>query len=285
VGEPVIASLRAELRRTLSTRLWWALGIPVLVLSVLYNLFGALLGAVGDGGRPERSQLASFVPVLSLAVTMALTAVFAAVAGIVGAAGEFRHHTAATTYLLDPHRGRVLLAKMALSGLVGALYAAAAALVGVPAGLVGSTGEVADTLPGAGVLLAVTGIGMVVGALWAAFGAGLGIAIGNQVGALIAVLIYLLFADRVLSLLLSSSDTPAVATLSCYLPGKAADIAVYDVLARGLDMSAPLRRSVVEDIASVSAPPPWWGALLVLAGWTAVVGAIAWLLGQRRDIV
>jgi ABC-2 type transport system permease protein len=282
VGEPVIAALRAELRRMVSTRLWWALGIPVLVLSVLYNLFGALLGAAGSlaGSGP-----ALFVPSLSLAVTMALTAIFGAVIGIIGAAGEFRHHTAATTYLLDPNRGRVLLAKLALSGLVGALYAAVAALVGVPAGLIGSTAEITETLPGAGVLLAVTGIGMVVGALWAAFGAGLGMAIGNQVGALVAVLIYLLFADRVLSLLLSSSDTPAVAALSSYLPGKAADIAIYDVLARGLDLSATLRRSVVEDIASVSAPPPWWGALLVLAGWTALVTAIAWLLGQRRDIL
>ncbi len=282
MGETVIRALRAELRRTLSTRLWWALGIPVLVLSVLYNLFGALLGAGGgsDGSRPG-----FFVPLLSLAVTMALTAVFGAVLGIVGAAGEFRHHTASTTYLLDPNRGRVLLAKLVLSGLVGALYAAAAALVGVPAGLVGSTAAVTETLPEAGVLLAVTGTGMAVGALWGAFGAGLGVAVGNQVGALVAVLVYLLFADRVFALLLSSSDTPALAALSSYLPGKAADIAIYDVLARGLDLSATLRRSVVEDIASVSAPPPWWAALLVLAGWTAAVAGIAWLLGQRRDIV
>ncbi len=74
------------------------------------------------------------VPLLSLAYTMVLTSVFAAVAGVVGTAGEFRHHTADTTYLLTPARGRVLLAKLALGGLVGALYAVAAAAVGVPAG-------------------------------------------------------------------------------------------------------------------------------------------------------
>ena len=53
VGAPVIARLgllRAELRKTFSTRLWWALGIPVLVLSVLYNLFGALFAGVDDAG-------------------------------------------------------------------------------------------------------------------------------------------------------------------------------------------------------------------------------------------
>ena len=94
------ALLRAELRKTFSTRLWWALGIPVLVLSVLYNLFGALFaGARRRPGGPARD----LVPLLSLAYTMALTSVFAAVAGIVGTAGEFRHHTAA--HHLPAHAG------------------------------------------------------------------------------------------------------------------------------------------------------------------------------------
>ena len=31
-------------------------------------------------------------------------------------------------------------------------------------------------------------------------------------------------------------------------------------------------------------PPQWWVALLVLAGWTALAGALGWLLGARRDI-
>ena len=132
---------------------------------------------------------------------MVLTSVFAAVAGMVGAAGEFRHHTADTTYLLTPARGRVLLAKLALGGLVGALYAVAAAVVGVPAGMLG-TGAVAEPA----VVLGVVGVGTLVGALWAAIGGALGIAIGNQVGALVSVLIYLLLVDRVLALLLSSSD-------------------------------------------------------------------------------
>jgi ABC-2 type transport system permease protein len=282
VGEAVTALLRAELRKTLSTRMWWALGIPVVVLSVLYNLFGVLLAAADGDVAAQDGSAASFVLLLSLAVTMALTTVFGAVAGILGAAGEFRHHTASTTYLLTPSRGRVLLAKLALSGLVGAWFAVIAVVVGVPAGLLGAS-TIDDLLPVAEVLLAVAGTGMVVGALWAALGAAVGTATGNQVGALVGVLIYLLFADRVFSLLLSSSDSPTVAALSSYLPGKAADIAVYDVLARGLG-AATVGSSLVEEIASVSSPPPWWGALLVLAGWTAVAAVISWLLVARRDV-
>ncbi len=50
---------------------------------------------------------------------MVLTSVFAAVVGVVGTAGEFRHHTAGTTYLLTPARGRVLLAKLVVGAPVG----------------------------------------------------------------------------------------------------------------------------------------------------------------------
>ena len=38
------STLRAEWRRVATTRLWWALLIPVAVLAVLVNLFGGLLG-------------------------------------------------------------------------------------------------------------------------------------------------------------------------------------------------------------------------------------------------
>jgi ABC-type transport system involved in multi-copper enzyme maturation permease subunit len=275
VGRPVTALLHAELRKAFSTRLWWALGIPVLVLSVLYNLFGALLADLDGAGEDDRGTL---VPLLSLAYTMVLTSVFGAVAGIVGAAGEFHHHTAATTYLLAPSRGRVLLAKLILGGLVGALYALAAALVGLPAALLG-----VGALPNVGLLLGLVGLGMAVGALWAAICTAVGTAIGNQVGALVATLIYLLFVDRMFSWLLSSSDTAAIAALSAYLPGKAADIVIYDFLVRGLARPG-IGPRLVEEFASVSDPPPWWAALLVLAGWTAAAGALGWLLNGRRDI-
>ena len=276
MGAPVIAplgaELRAELRKTFSTRLWWALGIPVLVLSILYNLFGALFAGLDDG------PASTVVPLLSLAYTMVLTSVFAAVVGIVGAAGEFRHHTAATTYLLTPARGRVLLAKLALGGLVGAMYAVAAAAVGVPAGMIG-TGRLADP----GLMLGLVGVGMLVGALWAGIGAALGIAIGNQVGALVSVLIYLLLVDRVLALLLSSAESEAVAALAGYLPGKAADVVVYGFLADGLAMPG-LGRRLVEEIATVRYPPQWWVALLVLAAWTVVAAGLGWLVGAHRDV-
>ncbi len=71
-----------------------------------------------------------------------------------------------------------------------------------------------------------------------------------------------------------------VAALAGYLPGKAADVAVYGFLADQLGIGGRL----VEEIASVRYPPPWGVALLVLAGWTAVAAVLGWLLGARRDV-
>jgi hypothetical protein len=274
---PLTGAVRAELRKTFSTRLWWALGIPVLVLSVLYNLFGALFAGVAADEAPG-GWAGTVLPLLSLAYTMVLTSVFAAVAGVVGAAGEFRHHTASTTYLLVPGRSRVLLAKAALGALLGALYALAAAAVGVPAGVLG-VGRLAEPA----LLLGLLGVGALVGALWGVLGTAVGVALGHQVGALVSVLVYLLLVDRVLALLLGSSEIRSVAALAGFLPGKAADVAVYGFVADRLALPG-IGDRLVEEIASVPHPLPWWGALLVLVGWTGAGGALAWLLGARRDI-
>ena len=140
----LVPALRAEWRRVASTRLWWALLIPVVALALLVNLFGGLLGDElgGTGGD---------FPVLpaSVAFTLTLTVVFAAVYGAVAAAGEFRHRTVTTAYLTAGGRGRVLVGKLVAGACVGALYAVAAVLVGVAAGVLG---QGAGPVPGAEVL-------------------------------------------------------------------------------------------------------------------------------------
>jgi hypothetical protein len=40
----------------------------------------------------------------------------------------------------------------------------------------------------------------------------------------------------------------------------------------------------VEQLAGVTAPPPWWGALAVLVGWATLAAVVAWTVGDRRDI-
>jgi len=266
--------IRAELRKAASTKLWWALLLPVVVLSSVINLFGGAFTAA----LPEADTL----PLLlgSLAYALTLTSVFAAVQGVVGAAAEHRHRTITTTYLTTQGRGAVLLAKMVVSAGVGACYAAAAVLVGVLAGLLTDAGA---AFPAAGPLLATTTIGVVVAALWGALGAALGTAVSNQVSALVAVLLYLLIGELLLGALLDTAESGTVRALSSYLPGNAGDVAIYDIPAR--ELAGPSTGpQVVEILAGVTAPPTWGVALLTLAAWTAVAGAVGWVVGGRRDI-
>lgn len=263
-------ALRAEWRRVVSTRLWWALLIPVVALAVFVNLFGSLLGDVGD------------LPVLpaSIAFTLTFTAVFAAVYGTVAAAGEFRHRTVTTAYLTAGGRGRVLVGKLVAGGCVGALYAAVAVTVGVAAGVLG---QGAGRVPGTGALVGVAAVGVAVAALWGALGAAVGVLLANQVGALVVLLVYLQVGELVLAAVMNNSGSAALARLTPYLPGNAGDVAIYDFPARAL-AGPDLADQVVEQLAGVTAPPPWWGALSVLAGWAALAAVLAWTVADRRDV-
>ncbi|MBN9097294.1 MULTISPECIES: ABC transporter permease [unclassified Pseudonocardia] len=266
--------VRAEFRKAFSTKLWWALLVPVVVLSLLVNLFGGLFTA----SLADAHAGTGVPPILlgSLAYSLSLTSVFAALYGVVTAAAEFRHRTITTAYLTAQGRGRVFTAKAVSTGAVGALYAAATVVVGVLAGLVAHSG-----LPGVGALAAVTAVGLLVAALWAVLGTALGTVISNQATALVVTLVYMLVAETLLSLLLGRSDNPVAAGLAAYLPVNAGDVAVYDVAGRALLGDGT---QLAELLAGVSRPPPWWGALLVLAAWTAAAAATAWLVGRRRDI-
>lgn len=270
----VVAAIRAEFRKVTSTKLWWGLLVPVALLSIVVNLFGGAFTAA----FPETDRL----PLLlgSLGYALGVTSVFAAVQGVVAAAGEHRHRTITTTYLTTRGRGTVLLAKMLVSAAVGACYAAAAVLVGVLAGLAADAGA---AFPAPGPLLATAAVGTVVAALWGALGAAFGTAVSNQVSALVALLLHLMVGELLVGALLGTADARAVRALPSYLPGNAGEVAVYHVPAR--EIAGPeTGRDVVEILAAVADPPPWPVALLVLAAWTAAVGAAGWAIGARRDI-
>lgn len=263
--------MRAEWRKAVSTRLWWALLIPVVAVSVLVDAVGGLFTAsVVDLGAP------SLVPV-SLAAALSLTSPFPVLYGVVTAAGEFRHRTVTTTYLLAPRRGAVQVAKSIVAAAVGAGYALVAALVGIPAGLIARSAT-----PDGGVLLGVVAVGVAVWALWAVLGVGIGTLVPNLAGALTGTLIYLLVGELLISLLLNRADSVLVARLSSYLPGNAGDVALYDLPARA--QAGDAGRQVVEFLAGVTQPPPWWGGLITLAVWTALAATGGWALADRRDV-
>jgi hypothetical protein len=274
--------LRAELRRTTSVRMWWVLLIPVVLLALSINVFGGVFSSSlsGFGGETPGVLLAS------LAYSLSLGSVFAAVHGAVQASGEFRHRTITTTYLTGG-RVPVLLARCAVGAAVGAVYALGTLAFGLVAGLFG---QGSATFPSPGPLFGLIGSGIAVCALWAVLGVAVGTLVTNQAGAVVLLLVYVLAIENVLSLILRSgadaglgTGPPAIARITSYLPGNAADVALYDIPA--VELAGPrYGNQAVESLAGVASPPPGWACLIVLALWAGAGVAAAWVVGARRDV-
>ena len=137
--------------------------------------------------------------------------------GILGMAGEFRHGTATSTFLVTPGRGRVVAAKLAASALAGLAVALVAAVVVLAIALPWLPAKgVQVPLADPGLAARVAGLAAAV-ALHAVLGTGLGAMLGNQFAAVVAGL--LLWQGLVEDLLVGVLGRPGLAR---WLPDGAA---------------------------------------------------------------
>ena len=150
-------------------------------------LVAIVLLLAGQPGQPALGPDAPRQLVLVPAQPLTLAAL---VLGVLGMAGELRHGTATSTFLVTPRRGRVVAAKLAaaaVTGLAMSLASSAAVLaVGLP-WLRAKGIEVAVADPG--VAAWVAGLAVAV-ALYAVLGTGLGALLRNQVAAVVVGLLW-----------------------------------------------------------------------------------------------
>ncbi|TYP86586.1 hypothetical protein [Blastococcus xanthinilyticus] len=223
-----------EMRKSLSTRS----GKSLAAAAVLAGPAGmALLGLAGD-------QFPHYAG--PLAVVGVMTGLLLLALGVLSTGGEWTHRTAQTTFLLVPHRGRVLAAKAGAVAVLGVLLAGAAAalsmlvLLGIAPPDVSWDGAVRA-------LVAVLGAG----AAFAVAGAGVGAATGNTAAALTGLYLLILGAMQIVRLwnhTVAVWVDPVDATLE-------------------LGMGTELTRPIV-----------------VLAGWVVVASVAGWVLTRRRQV-
>ncbi len=203
------AELRAELLRQRSTRT--ALG-----------LFGAMLGLVLlavllHGLLPAESLGETHTQLLVFGRGEFLGALFAALLGAMSITAEIRHGTIRSTFLVSPRRERVVVAKVAVSVLIGAGFGLAAGALGVGVGAAALGARGIDVrLDGGDYALLVFGAAGAA-ALWAGIGVGVGALVRNQVPALIGICAWLLFVEGLLA-----GDLVGLGTVGRFLPGAAA---------------------------------------------------------------
>jgi ABC-2 type transport system permease protein len=177
--------VKAELLKLWTTRT--ARVLLALTAAGTAALVTLVLLFAGRPGQPTLGEDALRQLVLAPAGPLTLAAL---ILGVLGMAGEFRHGTATSAFLVTPGRGRVVAAKLAAAAVAGLAMAMAAAAVTFATALpwLRAKGvEVAVADAGLGARLAGLAAGV---ALYAFLGVGLGALFRNQFAAVIVGLLW-----------------------------------------------------------------------------------------------
>jgi ABC-2 type transport system permease protein len=232
--------MRGELIKATTTRTMLGYAVTAVGLSivaVLVTILTADLASTAD----KQSALAGGPIILLLF-------------GIVGAAGEYRHRTAAPAALVSPGRGRLVLSRAGAYGLAGMAIALAMVVVTLALGLPLLGGEPGPALAAGDVAVVAAG-SIVAAGLSTIMGVAVGTLLRNQVAGVIGALILAFIVEP----LIPSIDKTAA-----------------DVLPIGAG-------SALAGQGGAEALAPGW-ALLVLLAWTVPLTVAAVIAERRRDL-
>jgi len=262
----VIRLLRAEM---VKVRSLWSTWVLIGAGALLASGFGTLIGFAPHRRRglsailfPPHGTAAWFDDLFS---AMSIAQTLALVIGVLAITTEYRHKTVTSTYLAEPHRGRVVEAKLVVSagwGAATAVAAGAACLVlgfSVVAAGIGTSNvmltEFRHVFPG--VFLAAM--------LFAVYGVGLGALLRNQVLALVVGIGFTAIIEPII--------VGIFPTQGEYLPGQAAQ-ALESVTASARNFGS----------SGITHLLPWWGGGLMLITYGVVFSIAGSLTTMRADI-
>jgi ABC-type transport system involved in multi-copper enzyme maturation permease subunit len=244
----------AELLKVTSTKMW----LGFLVGVVLYIGIG-IVAVVFTPAQPgvEVPTLETDQGIRNLLAQAGGAYVFAIVLGALGMTQEIRHQTLTSTFLAEPRRNRVMVAKMAAYGIVGAAYGA----VGVAFGYLLAVAllPLKEHAPIPWDVAAQIAGGAILGsALFAILGVAIGTLIRNQIAAILLVLVWVLLIEALVVAFLPDWGK--------WLPGGA--------------LAGVLQSTGFGGAEYLSV----WQGSLVLIAYAVVFGALAALTTQRRDV-
>jgi ABC-2 type transport system permease protein len=253
-------TLRAELRKITTTRLWWVALICILVLSGGYAAGVALLqpptASFTDAGI-VRSVYNGGNPVAR---------VLALVLGIAAMGSEYRHQTLAATYLATPRRARVLRGKAVSLLLFGLLYGVASVLAGIAAAAPFILSRGGSFFLDRGDTWRSLVLGAVSLALWTLLGMGIGILIRNLLVAMLVGITFAYLVEPILALVAFLRNGDLLLNL---LPTGATNAM--------LGVTSPV-------LFASDQPLAWWQGALVLAVWCLLPVVVAVLATVHRDV-
>ena len=255
MGAVLVRLVRAEWTKLFSTRVWIGLLVGACVLTGAFAaLFTGFAGNADSGlpalDSPEYQRLA-----FSLATNATVISV---VLGIIGMTQENRHRTATPTFLATPQRGRVVIGKLLAYALVGIPFAVIVSAVVVAVVLVYGNARGSTPSLGGDAWQALGNSALAV-VIYVVIGVGLGALLKNQVGAIVAALVYLYVVEPLLR------SIPATSGAYKWLPGGALE--AMTATFEGPDLLSQ-----------------WQGAV-VLLGYGLLAAVLGTVLAVRRDVV
>ncbi|HEU5473792.1 MAG TPA: hypothetical protein VFV67_24370 [Actinophytocola sp.] len=297
--------IKAEFRKILTTKLWWALLVPAVLLATgwAWGVAALVTDIVDDISNSDIFEQADVTldqmswSILALTRSMNIATIFPMVFGALALSSEISRKTITTSFLTAPSRASVLGAKAVtyvLWGLIYGVVVAGAASLGT---LIGSKESL---LPSAGDWFLVLVSGIVSCVLWTLLGMGVGALLGSPVGALVLLLVYALLVGPFGELILTgvtdgshlagwmpngSANGLTGSTASALLFQQVQDLVVAT---GGADLITEETIDDFERAVRAFAGAPGAYSLLVSGGifvfWTMIFFVSGLLRNQRRDI-
>jgi ABC-2 type transport system permease protein len=267
----LIGAIRAEFAKLLTTRIWWILliilvGYVAFTAAIIAAAFGGLLPGGEEAGIPTEGL---YEVVYTIATSVGY--VFPVILGTLVVTGEYRHQTVTPTFLATPRRGTVLVAKLVVLFVAGAVYGVFA--------LVGSVGAgapmlaLADSATGFDdpELWLLFGRSILAMALWAVVGVGVGTLIPGQIAAIVVLLAFTQFIEPILRTVAAFVD--GLSGIGQFLPGAAGDALVGASIFSAFGGGGPSAEAL-----------EWWQGGLVLLAYAVATTVGGFFTTWRKDV-
>jgi ABC-2 type transport system permease protein len=174
------ALIRAELLKLSTTRMFWGIALATVALAPGAVALAILQHTVpldsADGIRDVMAAASSGDILL--------------VIGILITAGEFRHRTATSTFLISPDRRQVVRAKLAAVGITAICLTTLTCVITLAVALPWLSARGVRVGSYSGEIAAMVGGAVLAGVVWGLLGVGFGAIVRNQTAAITAALLW-----------------------------------------------------------------------------------------------
>jgi ABC-2 type transport system permease protein len=253
----VTALVHAELIKLRSTRMTAMLLAATLGL-VMLTIATSVPGVFGETGLLSLDDPRLFAIVVGGG--LGVPQVMMALLGVLAFTQEFRYGTASSTYLSEPRRTRVLVAKWLSLGLASVVVTIVTFAVSVPFGIALIRSQGGEVIVGAQLWQTVSAAFAVMAA-YGVIGVALGALVRNQIAGVVGVLVWMLAVEQIV--------IPVLPVVGRWMPWGAASSLLQLGPSWGFDgelLSAPMGG-------------------LVLVGYAAAAAALALRFTPKRDVL